>query len=83
MGRSKWWARKNCGYNWKALLETVPKSLYAVTERIILQYFGKTQRIMKAYHDGVKYGTEQFTETVYKSHRRVSIAQELQEDILI
>lgn len=82
-GRSKWWARKHCEYKWKALLENVPKSLDSVTERIILRHYCKTQRIMRAYRDGIKYGTEQFTNTVYKSHRRVSIAQELQEDELI
>lgn len=72
-----------CRYKWKALLETVPKSLDAIPEKLILRHYGKTQRIMGAYRDGIKYGISQFTKTVYKSHRRVPIVQERQEDGLV
>lgn len=58
----------------------IPKSLNTVSDRLILKHYQKAQRILKAYQGRVKYGTEEFTKTIYKRHRRVSIAEELQED---
>lgn len=79
-GKIEMVARNHSGYSWKALFKTVPKSPDAVSDRLVLKQDQKTQRILKAYHGGIGYGTEQLTKTVYKTHRRISIAQELQED---
>lgn len=79
-GSSNWWARKNCSYPWKGLLKVIPKSLNAVSDRLILKHYQKAERILKAYQGGVKYGTEEFNKSIYRSHQRVSVAEELPED---
>lgn len=56
--RSKWWARKYYRYNWKTFHRVVSKSLHAVSNKMILRYYNKTQHILKAYRDEVKYRTE-------------------------
>jgi hypothetical protein len=40
----------------------------------ILHYFKSIERILEAYPAGDVYGTQQFADKVYKSHRKVSIA---------
>jgi hypothetical protein len=76
-GRAKWYTRKNCKYTWPALVKIVPDALSNVPPLLLLKFWWKINRIIHAYQHGVKYGTKKFTETVYKSHRRISMAQEL------
>jgi hypothetical protein len=72
-GQSKIYARKNCEYSLPALREMVPKCLgqAVVTDKIVLQFFARVERIMDAYRHGERYGTLEFKERVYKSHRSV------------
>ena len=74
-GRAKWYTRKNCQYNWPSLIKTVQKALQEIPSLLLLKYWWKSTRILDAYYAGLQYGTEQFTNVVYKSHRRVSLAQ--------
>jgi hypothetical protein len=76
-GRAKWYTRQNCKYTWPALLRTVPDAFTSIPSYLILKYWWKTLRILHAYRDGYKYGTAQFTEKVYRSHHRISCAQEV------
>ena len=54
----------------EALRETIPQALESVGREVIWKFYSKSLRIMKAYQDGLVYGTEEFQNTVYKSHRR-------------
>ena len=69
-GFCKRFARDNCDYTLVGLRRTVPKSLSAVHTETIQRFFEKPQRIAHAYRDGYVYGTKEFTEKAYKSHRR-------------
>lgn len=70
-GRSKKYARDNCGYSIEALRKVVPEAVESATKELIGRYFRKSLRILNAYKDGLQYGTPDFNQTVYKSHRRV------------
>ena len=69
-GFCKRFARENCDYTLVGLRRTVPKSLSAVPMETTQRFFEKSQRIADAYRDGYVYGTKEFTEKAYKSHRR-------------
>jgi hypothetical protein len=72
-GRSKSYARKHCEYSLPALRQMIPKCLgqSVVTDKMVLQFFARVERIMDAYRHGEAYGTPAFKERVYRSHRRV------------
>lgn len=63
-------ARENCEYSLQGLRDTIPLSLSSVSEVTIWRLYQKTQRTMCAYRDGCQYGTAEFKDRVYKSHRR-------------
>ncbi|RPB21874.1 hypothetical protein L211DRAFT_888332 [Terfezia boudieri ATCC MYA-4762] len=63
-------ARENCEYSLQGLRDTIPLSLNSVSELTIWRFYNKCQRTMSAYRDGCQYGTADFKERVYKSHRR-------------
>ncbi|KAF8434216.1 hypothetical protein BGX38DRAFT_178976 [Terfezia claveryi] len=63
-------ARENCEYSLQGLRDTIPLSLNSVSELTIWRFYNKCQRTMNAYRDGCQYGTAEFKERVYKSHRR-------------
>lgn len=69
--QAKWYCRENCDYTFKGLRETVPKALASVRNSSILGYWNQVFRIIDAYKAGVQYGTEDFKNRVYKSHRRI------------
>lgn len=63
--------KDNCGYSIEILGETVPNIEASVYSILIGKYFCKSIYILRAYIDCITYGTEEFVNTVYKSHRRV------------
>lgn len=69
--RAKWYARENCGYDFEALKTMVPEALASVTNASIRGFYRLALRAIDAYSAGVQYGTEEFKQTVYKSHRQV------------
>ena len=69
-GYCKRFARENCNYTLAGLRETVPRSLAAVPMDTIRKFYEKSVRIADAYRDGHQFGTKEFTDHVYKSHRR-------------
>jgi hypothetical protein len=69
--RAKWFTRENCEYNFEALKSTVPEALASVTNASIRGFYRLAVRTIDAYSAGLRYGTEEFKHTVYKSHRQV------------
>ncbi|KAA8895916.1 hypothetical protein FN846DRAFT_889288 [Sphaerosporella brunnea] len=45
-----------------------------VTDVVVWKFFRRVDRIMEAYRQGERYGTQAFKERVYRSHRRVGEA---------
>ncbi|RPA91713.1 hypothetical protein L873DRAFT_1838619 [Choiromyces venosus 120613-1] len=77
-GAAKRYARRRCGYNIRALRKMVPECLNSVKPTLIWKFWARTERMMRAYHEGIAYGTPDFKEKVtktYRSHRRVSDSQ--------
>ena len=69
--RAKWFARENCGYNFEALKTTVPEALASVPNESIRAFYRLALRAIEAYSAGTRYGTTEFQDTVYRSHRRI------------
>ena len=71
--RAKWFARENCGYNFEAMkaCATVPEALASVSNASIRGFYRLALRTIDAYSAGVRHGTEEFKQNVYKSHRQV------------
>jgi len=69
--QAKWFARENCGYDFEALKATVPKALASVTASSIRGFYRLALRVIDAYSAGIQYGTAEFKDTVYKTHRRI------------
>ena len=69
--RAKRFARENCGYGFEARKATVPEALASVTSASIRGFYRLALRAIDAYSAGVQYGTAEFKQTVYKSHRQV------------
>jgi len=56
----------------------VPKCLDSVKPIVIWMFWARTERMMRAYHESIAYGTSEFKENVtkaYRSHHRVSDSQ--------
>ena len=69
--QAKWFCRENCDYSFSGLRDTVPKGLASVKNSSILGYWNRVYRIIDAYQAGANYGTADFKNRVYKSHRRI------------
>ena len=67
--QAKCFARENCGYDFEALKTTVPEA--SVTNASIRGFYRLAVRTIDAYSAGLHYGTEEFKQNVYKSHRQV------------
>ena len=77
-GAAKRYARRRCGYNIRALRKMVPDCLESVKPTLIWKFWAWTERMMRAYREGIAYGTPEFKQKVtktYRSHRRVSDSQ--------
>ena len=70
-GAAKRHARENCQYTLASLRANVPLALDSVSPITINRFYEKSLRTMQAYRDGLKLGTREFEERVYRSHRRV------------
>jgi len=68
---AKYYAWENCQYSLEGRRETIPLALDSVSTSTIHRYFLACMRIVEAYRVGLHYGTAEFRERVYKSHRRV------------
>ena len=54
-----------------SLRRVLPEALDSVSSASINRYFHHCNRAIEAYGAGEVYGTKEFAERVYKSHRRV------------
>lgn len=70
-GASKRYARENCEYTLEGLRENVPLALLSVPSLLIQKFFLRTMRMVEAYLGDCQYGSKEYEEIVYKSHRRV------------
>jgi hypothetical protein len=66
---AKWYLRENTFF--RRIKGDVSKSLDCVSTSSIHRYYKRCERTIEAYSDGTTYGTEEFTERVYKGHRQV------------
>ena len=69
--RAKWFTRENCGFNFEVLKAIVPEALASVKSASIRGFYRLALRAIDAYSAGVQYGTEEFKQKVYKSHRQI------------
>ena len=67
----KRYARENCNYSLPGLRHTIPAALEHVDKSTISKFYLRTLRIMDTYRQGFMFGSVQYQEKVYKSHRRV------------
>ncbi|RPA79486.1 hypothetical protein BJ508DRAFT_211097 [Ascobolus immersus RN42] len=68
----KHYARNNCKYDLRGLRETIPHALDSVSTASIHRYYMHCMHILDAYRDPtLRYGSQEFTERVYKGHRAV------------
>jgi len=77
-GAAKHYAGQRCGYHIRALRKMVPECLNSVKPTLIWKFWARTERLMRAYREGIAYGTSDFKEKVtktYRSHCRVSNSQ--------
>ena len=69
--RAKWFARENCGYNFEALKATAAEALAPVNNVSIRGFYRLALHAIEAYSADVGYGTEEYKQNVYNSHRQV------------
>ena len=63
--------KRNCGFNFEVLKAIVPEALASVKSASICGFYRLALRAIDAYSAGVQYGTEEFKQKVYKSHRQI------------
>ena len=68
---AKYYTHGNCSYSLNGLQAVLPAALDSVTTPSIHRYFLGHMRVLGGYQRGLQYGTKEFHEAVYKSHRRV------------
>lgn len=70
----KRYTRENCNYSFAQLEQTVRAGLKSVPLTTIRRFSGRSKRWMSAYREGLSPGEKQFTEHVYRSHRREPVS---------
>ena len=68
---ARFYSREHCGYSFESLREVLPAALDSVSTVPIYRYYCHSMRILNAYSNGLSYGTKEFVDKVYKSHRQV------------
>ena len=68
---AKWYARENYKYPLERLRKIVPAALNSITAVSIYRYYNHCARVIDAYTDGYKYGTQDSTAPVYKGYQQV------------
>lgn len=68
---AKWYTRENCEYSFDGLRRIVPLALASVSIASINRHYNHCIRALDAYSDGFTYGTSEFKERIYKTHRQV------------
>jgi hypothetical protein len=58
-------------YSLEGIRKTVPLAVHSISSSSINRYFHRCMRVLKAYEDGLTYGTVEFKQTVYGSHRGI------------
>ena len=72
--RVKWFMRENCEFDFQALKTGALELLASVCNASIHGFYRLALRAIDAYFAGLQYGTEEFKQKVYKSHRQVVAA---------
>ena len=72
---TKHYTGENCGYTLDGLRKTIPVALQSVPVATINCHYHHCVRTIEAYKDGFQYGTKEFVERAYKSHRQVVSGQ--------
>lgn len=68
---AKWYARENCQFSLEGLRHILPQALDSVSTATIHRHYNHCKRVIEAYAEGFSYGTNDFTDRVYKGHRQV------------
>jgi hypothetical protein len=66
-----WYTSENREYSLEGVRGTVPLVVHSISSSSINRYFHWCMRVLKAYEDGLTYGTVEFKQTVYGSHRGI------------
>jgi hypothetical protein len=69
---AKYYARENCSYTIEGLRKNILEAFKSISSATINRYYKHCCKIINAYNSGLKYGTEEFTQRVYTSHRQVT-----------
>ncbi|RPA79191.1 hypothetical protein BJ508DRAFT_363381 [Ascobolus immersus RN42] len=77
-GAAKRYTRDNCEYSIEGLRSNVPLALLSISSSLIHKFFMRVIRMISAYSKKYRYGSEEYEEIVYKSHRRVSNSRTIQ-----
>jgi hypothetical protein len=56
----------------EGLRKDIPEAFKSISSATINRYYKHCCKIINAYNSGLKYGTEEFTQQVYTSHRQVT-----------
>jgi hypothetical protein len=57
---AKWYTRENCEYSLEGIRKTVPLAVHSISSSSINSYYHRCMRVLKAYEDGLTYGTVEF-----------------------
>ena len=68
---AKHYVRENCVYTLDGLRQTIPASFKSISTASINRFYRMCSRVIDAYTHGYRYGTKEFVDHAYKSHRQV------------